>query len=223
MAEQRLHLIWDFDGTLYDAYPAMTADLLAVLASFGVRGEEAEVRRLIKHTVFYGVSTLAASNHLDTQALMAAFRERHRAHTRLPLMPHAAQCLARTARLGCCHYLFTHRDRGAVAMLRADGLDRYFADYVTREDGFAAKPSPEAVLHLMRTHGFAAGDAYMVGDRDIDIRSGQGAGAQGILLDPDEFYPDLTVEHRVQSLREIPRLMNGRLRRWPPLFGKARR
>ncbi len=211
MARMTLHLIWDFDGTLYDAYPNMAVALVAALQTFGVKADADEAYRLIKRTLFHGVCTLAARYGLDTEALIDAFRAAHHAQGRMPLMPHAEACLAETAVLGCKHYLFTHRNRGAIAMLREDGLDRYFADFVTREDGFADKPSPEAILHLMRRHAFTGSEAYMVGDRDIDIQSGQAAGAQGILFDPEGFYPDLAAEHRVASLAEIVGIERRRL------------
>ena len=206
-----LHLIWDFDGTLYDAYPRMTGDLVAALAQFGVTADAVEVYALIKQTLFHGATTLAARYGLDDQELLAAFRKQHRDVKRLPPMPGLPACLADTAALGCRHYLFTHRDRGAVKMLQGDGLDVFFSDYITRENRFADKPSPEAILYLMEKHGFRAQDAYMIGDRDIDILAGQTAGAEGILLDPDGFYPALSAEHRIQSLAEIPAIMRARL------------
>jgi HAD superfamily hydrolase (TIGR01549 family) len=212
-AQDALHLIWDFDGTLYDAYPRMTDDLVAALAQFGVAADTGEVYRLIKQTLFFGAVTLAARHGLDDQELLAAFRKLHKTAKRLPPMPGLKACLADTSALNCRHYLFTHRDRGAVEMLREDGLDVFFSDYVTRERRFADKPSPEAILYLMEKHGFRAQDAYMIGDRDIDILAGQAAGAAGILLDPDGFYPALSVEHRVHSLAEIPAITRARLAR----------
>lgn len=122
-------------------------------------------------------------------------------------MPGLRDCLERTRQLGCRHYLFTHRDRGALEQLRRDGLADAFTDAVTREDGFADKPAPDAILHLMAKHGFAAGDACMIGDRDIDILSGQAAGTHTVLLDPEGFYPTLNTEARVRSLAEIPALV----------------
>ena len=210
-AGKPLHPIWDFDGTLYDAYPRMAGDLCAALSTFGIAGERSEIYRMIKRTLYHGITTLAARHGLETDALLAAFRRLHTAPPSLPLMAGAAQCLARTAQLGCRHYLFTHRDNAALAMLQADGLAPYFTDAVTREMGFADKPSPEAIVHLMRKHGFAPAHAYMIGDRDIDILSGQAAGAAGILFDPEGFYPDLPCAHRVAMLADVTALVERRL------------
>lgn len=196
-------LIWDFDGTLYDTYPCMTALLLQTLAELGAREDTAVACTLIKRTLYGGVAELARRHGLDGDALLAAFQAKRRAEERMPPMPGLAQCLQDTARLGCRHFLFTHRDEGALRQLEADGLAGYFTEAVTREHGFAEKPSPEAVLHLMHTNGFSASNALMVGDRDIDILSGHAAGVRGVLLDPGGYYPGFPAEYRVDSLAEI--------------------
>jgi len=201
------HLIWDFDGTMYDTYPQMTEALLAALRGYGRTADAREAYALIKKTLFTAVTVYAERFGLPPDALMAAFRARHAQQGGFPPMPGLRACLAQTARLGCRHYLFTHRDRRAVEQMAADGLLPYFTECVTREDGFADKPSPEAVLHLMDVHGFTAKGAYMIGDRDIDIGAGHAAGVAGVLYDPGGFYPELKAEHRICDLREIPALV----------------
>ena len=109
--------------------------------------------------------------------------------------------------MGCRHYLFTHRDRKAIVQLADDGLVPFFEDAITRESGFADKPSPEAIEHLIHVHGFRARDALMIGDRDIDIQSGQAAGAAGVLFDPDGFYPGLKADFSIRSLGDVPLLV----------------
>ncbi len=203
----RRHLIWDFDGTLYDTYPQMAQAFQAALADLGCSADEQEIYTCIKDTVYAAECAYAARFGIDADALTAAFRKRHGAQTDFPMMPGLIVCLRRTAAMGCRHYLFTHRNRKAVAQLTADGLDGFFADFVTREDGFADKPSPEAILHLMAKHGFGPADAVMIGDREIDMASGRAAGAKCVLLDPDGYYPDAKADARVASLADIPALL----------------
>jgi phosphoglycolate phosphatase-like HAD superfamily hydrolase len=203
----RKHLIWDFDGTLYDSYPQITEAFLDALSSFGRAAEYDEVYALNKKTLFAAVTVYAERFSLPADALMAAFRQRHGAQGAFPVMPGLRECLEATAETGCRHYLFTHRDRLAVQQLESDGLAPFFTECVTREDGFADKPSPEAVLYLMDRHRFAARDALMIGDRDIDVGAGHAAGVAGVLLDPDGFYPRVEAEYRINRLDEIPALL----------------
>jgi len=202
------HLIWDFDGTLYDTYPEMTQALLSALRDFKCEASETEVYGLIKVTVFHAVSLYAERFGIPVKELSANFYEHHRHQSDLfrPMLG-MVDCIRNTHQLGCHHYLFTHRDLRAVQQLATDGLDTCFTDYVTHEDGFADKPAPDAILHLIQKHGFSPEDALMIGDRDIDILSGEAAGVEGILFDPEGFYPDLAVAARVKTMAEITRLI----------------
>ena len=210
MARKTLYLIWDFDGTLYDTYPQMAQALMLALADFHCKAEYAEAYALIKKTVFHAITTYAERFRINPDDLQARFFEYHHRQDEFPPMAGMADCLHATQRMGCRHYLFTHRNRGAVEQIAADGLDGYFVDYVTHEDGFPDKPAPDAILHLMRTHAFAAGDAYMIGDRDIDIASGHAAGTGGILYDPEGFYPGLAVEYQARTMEDITRWLQAR-------------
>lgn len=202
------HLIWDFDGTLYDTYPQMAQALLMALGDFSCQASKPEAYALIKVTVYHAITTYAGRFGLPVDELQARFYEHHRQQqAAFTPMSGMADCIRDTHGLGCKHYLFTHRNRRAIDQLTLDGLAAYFTDYVTQEDGFADKPAPDAILHLMATHGFAPSDAVMIGDRDIDILSGQAAGVEGILYDPEGFYPDLSVEARAHSMADITRLL----------------
>ena len=201
------NLIWDFDGTLYNTYPQVAAAMVAALADLGHPIDSAEAYRLVKVTVFHAITVYAERFGLSSAELLAVFQAHHAKETHFPMMPGLRECLAETKRMGCRHYLFTHRDRKAIEQLADDGLVPFFEDAVTRESGFADKPSPEAIEHLIRVHGFRARDTLMIGDRDIDIQSGQAAGAAGVLFDPDGFYPGLKVDYSIRSLSDIPLLV----------------
>ena len=74
---KQLHIIWDYDGTLYDTYPQMTLALMAALRGFGQDASYAEAYSLLKKTVFYGVSVYAVRYQIPAGALLAAFRTYH--------------------------------------------------------------------------------------------------------------------------------------------------
>lgn len=201
------HLIWDFDGTLYDTCGLMTDSLLRALDDFHCKAARAEACALIKRTLYEAVCVYAARFYLPADGLMAAYRKYHAQQRNFPAMPGMMDCIRETSREGCQHYLFTHRDRAAVEQLLADGLSPYFTDAVTREDGFADKPAPDAILYLMAKHGFRSRDACMIGDREIDMESAKAAGIGQVLFDPDGYCAALDVPIRVKTMSEIRRLL----------------
>lgn len=198
-------LIWDFDGTLYDSYPQMAEALCLTLRDFSVTADPAEIYALQKVTLYHACTVYAQRHGLSVEPLLAAYRKRHAAMAGPPPMPGAAACLRACAALGCRQALFTHRDRSALEALARDGLAPLFADAVLRTDGFADKPAPDAILHLMRKHGFAARDTWMIGDRALDLQAGRNACVHTALFDPDGFFPVLQADLRLQTLADLPR------------------
>ena len=70
-------------------------------------------------------------------------------------------------------------------------------DYcVTSENNFAAKPSPEAMNHIVEVNGLDRNETVMIGDREIDVLAGKNAGTYGCLytLSPKETAADFVVD-----------------------------
>ncbi len=199
------HMFWDFDGTLYDSYPQITQAFLAALKDVGLNGalDAAEATRLLKGSVFHAATVCAERYDVDVQRIIQAFRPYHQAAAVFPAYDGLAECLTCLHKAGVRHYLYTHRDMRAVEQLTCDGLWPLFTDKVTRVDGFADKPAPDALLALMARNGVDAQEAAMVGDRDIDINAGHNAGMRGILFAPYGYYSDLYAEFRASSMAGI--------------------
>jgi HAD superfamily hydrolase (TIGR01549 family) len=197
------HLFWEFDGTLYDSYGQLTHAMLCALNDLGRFAPPSQVYELLKQSVSYASHALAERFSLPVKALREAFYKHQDAISGFPLSRGADACLHTLKRLGCKHYLYTHRGRSAIRQLEDDGLAHLFTGYVTREDGFPRKPAPDALLAMMDRHLVLPQDAVMIGDRELDILAGHNAGVKGILFDPKGFYPDLAVEYRAGSMAEI--------------------
>lgn len=205
MLSEVRHLFWDFDGTLYNSYPQITLAFEEALRSLGLAGlfSSEETLRLLKVSVYHATKAVAAQSGLDAQAVMDEFHRFQDMQGAFPPYDGLRRCLTALKEAGYSHYLYTHRDHLAIEQLKKDGLWPLFSDAVTRLDGFADKPAPDALIALMARNGVAPSQAAMVGDRDIDIDAGHNAGMAGILFDPDGFYPDFQAELRVKSMDEL--------------------
>jgi HAD superfamily hydrolase (TIGR01549 family) len=84
------------------------------------------------------------------------------------------------------NYLYTHRSGTALIYLRDHGLYNYFTDFITSQDGFNRKPSPDAILHLIDKHEMKLEEAMMVGDRELDILSAKNAGITACFFAEDD-------------------------------------
>lgn len=173
-------VLFDFDGTLADSYPAIAASVNHVRAAHRLPPlPESEVRRhvgrgpayLLEHTVPGG----------DVPADVARYRAHHpsvmRQGTRL--FPGVADTLAALQaaglRLGVCSnkpVAFT-RD-----LLTAFGLASRFDAVLGPEDVPRPKPAPDMLRAGLERLGVAPADALYVGDMTVDIQTARAAGVR---------------------------------------------
>lgn len=178
---------WDFDGTLFDTYPRINRAIQNALKDLNIAVSLETIQPLSKVNVRFAIDTLAGDK---AKAVAARYEEREPEEGLDSMRPYPG--VLRLLRSICEHggrnYLYTHRDRSSLEALEHYGMLPCFTDFVTSENGFPAKPAPDALLHLMEKHQLDAAKCVMLGDRDIDLGSGKNAGMACALFDPDHYY-----------------------------------
>lgn len=195
------HFFWDFDGMLFDTYPHTVAAFCETYRRRGVEINPEEAMRLFKITMwdafdFYGTDE-------STQ------REFYLLENDISLEPAGApyknipEILAFIRENGGKNYLYTHRDRVALEYLDKYKLTPLFFDFVTGDMGFPHKPAPDAINYLLNKHSLKKEECMMLGDRSIDVGSGENAGIATCLFDEFSALPDVPCTHRLCSTDEI--------------------
>ncbi|MBQ9325737.1 MAG: HAD-IA family hydrolase [Clostridia bacterium] len=203
--------VWDFDGTLIDSYPAMASAMRAALASFDIALSDAEILGLLKQSLSFCETVMHARYGVDTDQLNRIFRrEEQKRLSDFTPMPGVREVLHAMAGQQVRHFLLTHRDHMAWDILEREGLREMFAGGVTAEMGFARKPDPEALLHLMRTYKMRPEATVMIGDRPLDVQCGRNAGCHSALLDPEKRFEGEMCTYRLREVREIMTLFKQR-------------
>lgn len=183
--QQVKHFIWDFDGTLFDTYPLIIAQMQAVLADFGHTIDPVELMEQLLNTVGAALSYCAEKFSIDYAKLSDAYTVLHDQSALMPValpMASVEKALAAVLSRGGKNFIFTHRNLASTnAYLEKYGLSHYFADISAPDTpGFAWKPAPDAIEFLLETHGLDRDEVAMVGDREIDLASGRAAGVRCI-------------------------------------------
>jgi HAD superfamily hydrolase (TIGR01509 family) len=192
------HAIWDVDGTLFDAYPAMCQAFVLALADLGASASLEEINRLARVEVFHCAEVLAARFGLDPNELIRAFGKHYMA---IPLadqppFPGAREVCERIMARGGVNAIVTHRNGGSMAGLLAEhGMQALFAQVITRDDNFPRKPDPAAFVAILQSQHLDPKETLSIGDREIDIRAGRAAGTRTCLFGggPLEVPADLTI------------------------------
>lgn len=178
-------VVFDFDGTLFDATDAIVHSFNAALARHGKAAlpRSAILPRIGRplYEMFPILEADASGSRLD--GYIAAYREAFGpvaiSHTR-PL-PGLEACLKTLRSEGMRIAIATHRSgRGAVQILEGFGLRGCFDAIVALENIERAKPDPDPVLKALALVHVDPHAAAMVGDTPDDIHAGCAAGALAI-------------------------------------------
>lgn len=180
------NIIWDFDGTLFDTYPAMCRDLQKVMESLGVRTELEDL--LARFTVsrdtvleWCGEQAGLPAGEIDrVYRAWVAERGQPEAHP----FPNVREFLERFQAAGGKNFVFTHRSGSVHDYLAGEGLTKYFTDVVSAGTTYAKKPDPAGNNHLIATHGLDRSRTLAVGDRELDVLAAKNAGIAACLVDP---------------------------------------
>jgi phosphoglycolate phosphatase len=207
-------VLFDFDGTLIDSYPAITASVNHVRALHGLPPlTVAEVTRhvgrgpdyLLSHTVGRG----------DPAANLAAYRAHHpgvlREGTRL--LPGAREALeglhARGIRLAVCSNKPVAFTRQLVEYLGVSGL---LDAVLGPEDVARNKPAPDMLLEALKRLGVAAAEALYVGDMTVDIEAARAAGLRVWVVatgsDTPEALDRARPDRRLDRLEDLQHLLS---------------
>lgn len=178
------HIIWDFDGTLFDTYEVMGKALQQCFQNIGVNEPLKDIISLMKISISKALNYYIGKYHIDEEFIKKYenFRREMELSQCQPY-PGVVELLREIKDTHRYNYLFTHRGISAIAFLQKHQIYEYFTDCITSEHSFERKPSPAAILHLVEKHRMLPQEAIMIGDRDLDILSAKNAGIKACFFD----------------------------------------
>lgn len=193
------HVIWDFDGTLFDTYPVMAKIFKDLLKKEGI---EEPLDEIMQHMQ---VSMSAAVTYYEKKyAVSSDFIKDFKILQKTKGIEIAkpfndiediCQYIHSTDRK---NYLYTHRGASAITLLKKHGLSDYFSDFITFDQGFERKPNPDALNYLIKKHVIHPDEALMIGDREIDLLAAKNAGISACYFNEKKEkneYADYTIDH----------------------------
>ena len=178
--------IWDLDGTLLDSYDVIVESLYQTLKEVGAELTREQIHRYaISFSSNALIEKVAKERGLEPQQLLLRYSQFSREkYPLIRLMPNALEVLDALCSQGATHYVYTHRGKTTLPVLLHLGMDKYFAEILTSQSGFARKPAPDAIDNLIQKYGLSKKHTYYVGDRTLDMESAKNAGIPGILYLP---------------------------------------
>ena len=194
--------IWDFDGTLFDTYPAMVDGAWQALKDFGISMDKKEIYFKMKK---YSTSYLINESNLNAREFNKLFHRYEKESTEVSRpFPETKQVLEMLKDNGGRHFILTHRlTESTWGLLKEHRLAHLIEEVVGIDQDFPRKPDPASLNYLIDTFHLERTDTMMIGDRRLDIEAGKNAGVATCLYDIDHFRGEIPADYVVGNLNEI--------------------
>lgn len=200
-------LIWDFDGTLFNTYPAMAKALSRALEKMGHQLPAPEAHRLLKVSLRHAVEVSRnLFGPIEKVELEQRFLEERRA-VEEPLsqpFPGAKEVCEHMRATGGRNFIYTHKEKTVVErLLHRFGMEKLFSDIVGGDDGHPHKPSPHGFLYLVKQHNLSPSATLTVGDRPLDITAAHAAGLAAVQLVEEGSQVAEDADYHIRQLIEL--------------------
>ena len=179
--------LFDLDGTVLD-----TLDDLAAAVNFAMESEgfPTHTRERVCAYVGNGIGLLiqrAVPSGTDEETVartLNTFRTYYAAHCAVYTKPYdgVLDMLRKLRAAGVKTALVSNKADFAVQALAKDYFEGLFDVALGERADIPRKPAPDMVEHVLRALGETADAAVFIGDSDVDVKTAQNAGTNGIFV-----------------------------------------
>ena len=169
------HIIWDFDGTLFNTYPEVAKVFKKALQSFNINENSSSILKNLHISLWYTFTTYAEKYNLDFEKLRHKFTQLDELMPPFSSKPFKGVDKVLKSISGY-NFIYTHRGNSTYKYLNHYNYLKYFKEVITREDGYLRKPEPQALIYLIEKYKLDKKQTIYIGDRDIDVQCANRAG-----------------------------------------------
>ncbi len=171
-------ILFDFDGTLADSYPAITSSVNHTRLAFGMAPLETDV---VKRFVGRGPEYLLGNTvpGVNYEAAFALYKAHHPTvlASGTVLLPGVREVLAQLKNKGVLLGICSNKPRLFTQLLVGYlQLTDFFSWILGPEDVVHRKPAPDMLIEGLKRSGLAPGQVLYVGDMSVDVQTARSAG-----------------------------------------------
>jgi HAD superfamily hydrolase (TIGR01549 family) len=198
------HIIWDFDGTLFDTYPPIAHAMQSGLQQHGFDFSYEELYALCKVSMSHCMQAISKRTTLSFAEVEEEFDHQIALlgpETQIPFAGVEA-VLNKVVALGGKNIIITHRHSASLEkLLEHFHLKDYFSGWLTADDGFPRKPDPAAFFAALQSYHLNPAETLGIGDRALDIEASRSAGLRTAFYgDPPQ---DLQVDYVIREYKDF--------------------
>lgn len=176
-----MNILWDFDGTIMDTYPAYTTILFDILSGEYSKEEISQQLKISQtHAINYFKLTTEQAENMKTKCRAISGDDYK-----------AFPCIEDILKQATHNVIMTHMNRSSVERILKDvNLDHYFTEIVAGDDGYPRKPDPASYQYLHDKYNLD----YAIGDRELDLIPAKKIGLTTIMFQGNCEVADHTLD-----------------------------
>lgn len=178
------NIIWDFDGTIMNTYPAIASSAHKVAELNKVKISYEDILKMTKITLKVALDFISKKSSKSYEELFQEYLSEYAKYdtSTLTLFPLVEETLELIVERDGKNYIITHRGKDSlIEHLNQHAITGFFSYLISADCNFARKPDPEAFTFLKGKFKLSPLDTIVVGDRLLDVEAGYGAGFKGIV------------------------------------------
>ena len=205
------HIIWDFDGTLFNSYPGIAKTYLYIIENdYGLNFEYKQILLWVKESRDICEEKLSKELKINVEELIKKYSNRYNekgASIEEFPFPGAKEICEKIKSDGGLNMLVTHRSyKTLIRLLEKYQMMDHFIKLIAGDHGYPRKPDPTIFLYLLNKYNLIKNEVMAVGDRDLDIQAAKNAGIKSCYFNPDgETHPN--ADFQIHQLFEIEKYL----------------
>ncbi len=202
------NIIWDFDGTLFNTYPAIITAFKRVLGEFGIDVEDEEILAYLKISVTHAIKHFMSLYSLKNDFIeRISFYEKNTDLSMVQPFPYAKEKCFDFKQNGGRNFILTHRGNSTLLLLKHYEMLDYFEEIVTKHHHFKPKPDPEGFNYLINKYNLPNDSILSIGDRECDILGAKQAKIITCLYDTNRIELTDNPDFTIKSLSELDNVL----------------
>ncbi|HOD92640.1 MAG TPA: HAD-IA family hydrolase [Clostridia bacterium] len=200
------HLIWDFDGTLFDTYGEISKVIEQVLVSKGINEDYILISQNLHKSLTHTLQLLSEKHNLDYMSLVAKFMEAEEKMNVQKALPfEGVENIIQ--KIKGYNFIVTNRGASVFRFLESKDYLRYFEEILYRDSGFPLKPNSASVDYLVEKYSLDRKRILFIGDRDVDIECAINAGIDSCYYDSHDILNIAPCTYYVKKYFDLEQIL----------------
>lgn len=205
------HVIWDFDGTLFNTYPHIAFVIKEIVFErYKIDIRLGQIQIWCEISLNDCFEKIATNFKIDKIQLKELFNTNYMTDIESQQFPFsgAIEMVHFIYKNGGNNYIITHRGPLSLyRLLEYNNIKNYFKKIITHEEGFPNKPDPTSFLYLIDHYEIPKEEVIAIGDRHIDIQTAHRLNIKSCYFNPEGKINDIA-DYNIKNLSELKKILS---------------